>query len=95
MSLVTTNKPIWQLVVSFLIGAGISVVTAIVFGTPNSIVIVGYLVPVSLIGLGVSIIISVVLGIWAGRIRSNRLWGSVGHVILYSVFTFQLQSLIF
>jgi len=94
MSLVTAQRSITQLVISFIIGAAISVASSYFFGINDNLTMLGFSIPIPLLGVGISVGISIILGIWAGRIRSNRLVGSIGHVIFYSVFTFQLQELI-
>jgi len=96
VSLDSDDKPIWQLAISFIIGAGVSIVTVIIFGVDYSFTINELTIPVFLAGFGISIGISFILLIWVGgRIRSNRLVGSIGHVILYSIFSGIIQKLIF
>ena len=95
MSLVSAERSVTQLAISFVIGAIISIGTTTFFASNTDLMVIGFSVPVPMVGLGISIGISIIFGIWAGRIRSNRVLCSIGHVILYTVFTFQLQNLIF
>jgi len=95
MALVSENKPVLQLTISFIVGAIVSIGTAIVFGTSEPRLILGFNVPLSWIGFGISIAISIGMICWTRRIRSNRLVGSIGHVLFYSILTSIIQNLIF
>lgn len=85
MSLVSIERPLWQLGVSFMIGIVVSIISTNIFGIVLNLHI----------GLLIAVMASILFALWAGRIRSHRVLGSLGHVITYSIFYFGIEKAFF